>query len=480
MAPEDLECDYLVVGAGAMGMAFTDTLVAETQGHSVIIADKRSQPGGHWNDAYPYVRLHQPSHYYGVNSRRLEQGPPPSSAEEMAELASGLEVATYFRRVLEGLVATGRVRFMPTCEAVEGGRRLVSMLEPGRSWQVTVRRKVVDATYMRVEVPATRSPSYAVESGALVVPPNRLPAIACPHPLYVVIGSGKTGIDAVLWLLRHGVTPERLLWVMPRDAWLLNRAHIQPGRVVQRAAAVTAEVEAVEAEVQAAKLDRADAQLLAHERVGVFMRLDKSRWPEAFRCATVSPAEFAELQRVDRVVRLGHVREVGKERLLLDGGEVHTGEGTLHVDCTADALARRPAVPIFSEKNITLQSVQMCQQVFSAALLAHLEAKWPNDDQKKNRICVPVPHPDSTGDFATCRELTERNMRACFANGLGWWLWRSRLWSMHHERVLPSLWEAAKAAWQMRRLRRNRKASQSAPGAAASANVGTLPPPAKL
>jgi cation diffusion facilitator CzcD-associated flavoprotein CzcO len=43
-----LETDYLVVGAGAMGMAFTDTLVTETDGQ-VVIADRGHALGGHWN-----------------------------------------------------------------------------------------------------------------------------------------------------------------------------------------------------------------------------------------------------------------------------------------------------------------------------------------------------------------------------------------------------------------------------------------------
>jgi len=62
------ETDYLVVGAGAAGLAFADTLIAESDAE-VVIVDRRAAPGGHWNDAYPFVRLHQPSLYYGVNSR---------------------------------------------------------------------------------------------------------------------------------------------------------------------------------------------------------------------------------------------------------------------------------------------------------------------------------------------------------------------------------------------------------------------------
>lgn len=65
-----IETDYLVVGAGASGMAFTDALIADSDA-DVVMVDRRHHPGGHWNDAYPFVRLHQPSAYYGVNSRPL-------------------------------------------------------------------------------------------------------------------------------------------------------------------------------------------------------------------------------------------------------------------------------------------------------------------------------------------------------------------------------------------------------------------------
>jgi hypothetical protein len=55
-----IETDYLVVGCGTGGMAFTDTLIAHSQAR-VVMVDRRERPGGHWNDAYPFVRLHQPS-----------------------------------------------------------------------------------------------------------------------------------------------------------------------------------------------------------------------------------------------------------------------------------------------------------------------------------------------------------------------------------------------------------------------------------
>ena len=69
-APAQIETDYLIVGAGAAGLAFADALIT-TSDADVVLVDRRHGPGGHWNDAYPFVRLHQPSAFYGVNSRVL-------------------------------------------------------------------------------------------------------------------------------------------------------------------------------------------------------------------------------------------------------------------------------------------------------------------------------------------------------------------------------------------------------------------------
>lgn len=46
-----LETDYLVVGAGATGLAFVDTLLAETGDVHVTLIDRHAAPGGHWVDA---------------------------------------------------------------------------------------------------------------------------------------------------------------------------------------------------------------------------------------------------------------------------------------------------------------------------------------------------------------------------------------------------------------------------------------------
>ena len=111
MSDNTLSADYVIVGAGAVGMAMADTLVAETTA-DVIIVDRRAKPGGHWNDAYPFVRLHGPSMTYGVNSLALGEGRIDTEGlnQGLHELASGAQIRAYFERVLhERLLPSGRV-----------------------------------------------------------------------------------------------------------------------------------------------------------------------------------------------------------------------------------------------------------------------------------------------------------------------------------------------------------------------------------
>ena len=68
-----LSTDYLVVGAGQSGMGFVDSLLDVTDA-DVVMVDKRHAAGGHWVDAYPFVRLHLPSSTYGVDSTPLGRG----------------------------------------------------------------------------------------------------------------------------------------------------------------------------------------------------------------------------------------------------------------------------------------------------------------------------------------------------------------------------------------------------------------------
>src|SRR5262249_30895829 len=106
-----VESDYVIVGAGAVAMAIADTLIHES-GSSVAIVDRRHKPGGHWHDAYPFVRLHGPSANYGVNSLHLGSDRIETSGlnEGLFELATSDEIRAYFDAVMRHkLLPSGRV-----------------------------------------------------------------------------------------------------------------------------------------------------------------------------------------------------------------------------------------------------------------------------------------------------------------------------------------------------------------------------------
>ena len=50
------EADSLVMGAEVVGGVFVNTLHEETYA-TLIVVDRHHQPGGHCNDAYPFLRL---------------------------------------------------------------------------------------------------------------------------------------------------------------------------------------------------------------------------------------------------------------------------------------------------------------------------------------------------------------------------------------------------------------------------------------
>lgn len=392
-----IETDYLIIGAGAMGMAFADVILDETDA-TITIVDRHAKPGGHWNDAYPFVRLHQPSAFYGVNSRRLGSDRKDTEGWNagLYELASGAEVLAYFDQVMQQqFLPSGRVRHFPMCD-YRGDADSVGRFESlvsGEQFDVSVSTRIVDATYMNVTVPSVRPPPYAVADGMHCSPLNDLPKTSERPDGYVVIGAGKTGADAVLWLLRHGVAPDDISWVMPRDSWLLDRAKVQPGEFFE----TTAEffIDQFRHIAESTSIDDLFERLDEH---GLLLRLDPNVQPTMYRCSTVTAAELEELRRVHNVIRLGRVQRIESDRIVLDGGTIPTSPGTAHIDCTADGLERRPAVPVFDGERVTLQTVRHCQQVFSAAFIAHVEASY-DDDGAKNDLCGVVPHPDSATDW---------------------------------------------------------------------------------
>jgi hypothetical protein len=307
----------------------------------------------------------------------------------------------------------------------QGDGRVVSTFDPDHITTVAARRRIVDSTYMQVQVPSVCPPRYAVEDDVSLIPPNGLAAVKRSHERYVIVGAGKTGIDAILFLLDRGAPADRIHWIVPNDAWLWDRATVQ---------------------ADAGTVDEVYLQL---ERAGIVCRIDPDLLPTKWRCATVERSELAQLRTIENVVRMGRVTRLSAGRVHLEDGTIDMPDDTLVVDCTANGLAKLAPRPLFSERLVTLQPVFMCQQTFSAALIAHLEL-LNMTDERRNRICVAVPHPELKEDLPASLLASAQNMMRC-NRYLPLWLRRSRLYLAHHEPLHRYLMGSGKLALLHRR-----------------------------
>lgn len=388
--------DYLVVGAGASGLAFADALLAEAD-VEVTLIDRRHAPGGHWVQAYPFVRLHTPSAWYGVNSLALGEDRIDQVGENAGyyERATGDEVCDYFAAAAARLTETGRVRALTRHEHLGRGSagEQVRDLDTGDLHEISVRRKVVDARYLETSIPATHVLPFEVAPSARVIPVNDLPAAARSTSSYAVLGSGKTAVDACSWLLDNGVEPDRIRWIRPRDAWFHDRAQFQA--LDQVGAIMHGLALDAEAGAQAVDVDDLFARL---EASGRLVRIDASCPTTMYRGTMLSAPELAGLRQIEDVVRLGRVQRVEADRLVLERGEIKTGAETLVVDCTALGLSNAPAIPIFQQGRIVLQQVRHLSPSFNAALIGFVEAHRDNDADK-NRLCPPNRYPSRIQDW---------------------------------------------------------------------------------
>jgi hypothetical protein len=412
MPGSSIETDYLVVGAGAAGMAFTDALIADS-GAEVVMVDRRSAPGGHWNDAYPFVRLHQPAAYYGVNSRVLGNDTIDAIGENagMYERATAAQICDYFQRVLdEHLLPSGQVRFFGMSDyqgdldrgsapSRAAEHQFVSRLT-GAPTTVRVRKKLVDARYLEPSIPSNHTPTFSVDPRARFLPVNDLAKLSEAPTGYTIVGGGKTAIDACLWLLDNGVDPDRIRWIRPRDSWLLDRLAYQPLTLV------TNLMEAFANSAEASAVAETATELMARlEAVGVWHRIDRSVEPTMFHAATVSARDLGLLRSIERVVRRGHVQHIGADAILMEDGQIPTDRGQVHVDCSALGLRRSVARPVFQESTITLQPIRTVTPPFNAALAAYIEATR-DDDREKNRLCPTNRYPNRAVDWIPNMRIT--------------------------------------------------------------------------
>lgn len=394
-----IDADYLVVGAGATGMAFADSLTDHAD-VSVALVDRRHSVSGHWLEAYPFVRLHQASAFYGVASTmlgggRLQQRGPEAGLQERA---SQWEICAYYDRMLDRMLESGRVEFFPNTAYV-GNRTVISCIS-GERLDVAERCRIVDARYLAPSIPAEKPPPFMVGDESRVVPVNALARLEDAPSQYVIAGSGKTATDACIWLLSRGADPDAICWVRPRDPWMMNRALVQPDPAIFLGLAA----DTMQAAEEATCLEDLFLRL---EDAGIMMRIDRKIMPTMAKTPTLAAWELEQLRTLQNVVRRGHIQSVDRGRLTFDEGSVAIASDALVVDCTADGVKYQPLLPIWRSEAITLQPIRAGFPCFGAALVGYVEATRASDAEK-NRLCPPSNSGNSLAEWARMNVLGTR------------------------------------------------------------------------
>ena len=431
-AADDISsCDYLVIGAGATGMAFCDTLLhhaSPSAAPSVVLVDKHICPGGQWNDSYNFVALHQPSKGYGVESERLEPSGDPNADTHRA---TRQEILDYYSNVRKKLESQYNFRFVgstwfdmnqlggESISVKDGLYQLKSLSTEGTSstsFSVRVRKKVVDARYLEPDLPVNVAPKFTFNNSAIrCIPVNELPVAATPGKHYVVIGGGKTGMDAITYLQTEAkVDPTNIIWVVPNDAWITARENIGSCMEFLHTCAQLAKAQSSDtAALKQAVLSNDFFQkgFLEWEKTGRVYRLNKDVLPTKFKDATLCKREMDIIQKVTNVIS-----HHGRVKSISDNGDMSFEDGTvmslpdgrraadtIFVHCSAGAFnySKHPnkSPPVYGDKVLTIQDVYgtpgFC---FVGSLFGRLEALGDKlSDAEKNAMCVaPQADPSQT------------------------------------------------------------------------------------
>ncbi len=394
-----ISCDYLIVGAGTATLSFVDTLLEELPDATFILVDRFSRPGGHWTTAYPFVRLHQPSASYGVNSLRLGKNLTRRGGFEKfdhSDRATGKEVCEYYAKVVEAFKATKRVQVYFNTEYHwnddSGNHELKS--NDGKYFHIVNCKKIVKCE-TRVVVPSMRKMPFLVDSSVSAVPINEVPEKLeeGAHSRFVILGAGKSGTDAVLYLLASGVDQSAITWVISRDVWYFLR----DGMIPEAAPGKKYHKYARRAMIDPL-LGASDAEdfFLRLEKVQCVGRLDPTGPnPEVVKGATIDKSELEQLRKVKDIVKLGRVTAISSDQIMLDKGTVSfSPDETLVVDCMAQDFYGyydfEDDFEVFNTGRIRLGPLSfLFNPSGTSALTAYLEAQFSDDAIKNSFLCFP-------------------------------------------------------------------------------------------
>ena len=204
---EQDQYDLCIVGAGYAGLnaAFVASQYLPDTAR-VLVLDKHQRAGGMWNDAYSYVRLHQPYRMFTAGNI------PWMLRRERSYLATRDEVAAHLRHCFDVISKRFNVD-------ARWGWEYLGETEEGSSVLVTARgvdgqartfrtQRLIDARGLDVEsnppLPLTSRAVRSVAPGELQ--DSGLLSSDHAEPAWIV-GSGKTAMDTIIALV--GANPKR-------------------------------------------------------------------------------------------------------------------------------------------------------------------------------------------------------------------------------------------------------------------------------
>src|SRR4029079_7534158 len=183
------------------------------------------------------------------------------------------------------------------------------------------------ATVLSPTIPATTPAPFGIaDDDDGVIPVNDLARLETAPPRFVIVGSAKTATDGIIWLLGNGVTPDRIMWVRPRDPWMLNRAFVQPDPAV--ALGLAADTMAARAAAESL-----DDMFLRLEAAGSMLRVDRDVIPTMAKTPNLGARELALIRSLAHVARLGRIEHVTRHEIVLDDGAVALEPDSLIVHC---------------------------------------------------------------------------------------------------------------------------------------------------
>jgi hypothetical protein len=171
-----------------------------------------------------------------------------------------------------------------------------------------------------------------------------------------------------------------------------NRAVVQPDPAVALGYAA-------DTMTAAASADSLEDFFLRLEAAGAMLRIDETVLPTMAKTPTLATWELDLLRTVERVVRLGHIKQVHAREMVFDDGVLALAPGTLVVHAAASGLQYPPMVPIWSPDKIRLQTSRIGFPCFNAALAGYVEATR-DDDRERNRLMPPNTLPNDPASWA--------------------------------------------------------------------------------